>query len=228
MSDGKVVRVEAGVYGGSFLTSEQGVTLPFVLPNELVEISASGDVLRIVEPSVERTTPRCPHFGTCGGCQYQMMSGREQLRVKREILHGQLQAADVVTPIEIEAISGERYGYRNRIRLRVERVDDELRFGYNLRTTTEFLPITTCPIAAPALWTTAEKLLAATKQQDDVAFWMNAASEVEFFLQRRPDAGAGDDVVRASDEGEARKPATMLRCVAAERSGDCWTNSDCE
>ena len=211
MSDSKVVRVGAGVYGGSFLTSEQGVVLPFVAPKELVEISADGDV-RIVEPSTGRVIPSCPHFGTCGGCQYQMIAGGEQLLVKREILRGQLQAAGVATPVEIETVGSEGYGYRNRIRLRVERVDDELRFGYNVRTTTEFLPITTCPIAAPVLWTTSEKLLAATKQQDDVAFWMNAASEVEFFCN--------DDLTRVQVTMSCAprtkaKQGSLQRCFAA-------------
>jgi len=212
MSDGKVVRVGAGVYGGSFLTSEHGVALPFVVPNELVEISAGGDVVRVVETSAERVAPGCPHFGTCGGCQYQMMTDGEQLRVKREILHGQLQDAGVVTPVDIEAVGGEGYGYRNRIRLREERVEGALRFGYNVRTTTEFLPITTCPIAAPVLWAIAEKLLTAACVQEDVAFWMNAASEVEFFCH--------DDLTRVQvtmlcAPRTKAKQGSLQRCFAA-------------
>jgi 23S rRNA (uracil1939-C5)-methyltransferase len=212
MSEGNVVRVGAGVYGGSFLTSEYGVTLPFVVPQETVKLSASVNVLRVIEPSVERIEPRCPHFGTCGGCQYQMMTGREQLRVKRGILRDQLQGAGVVTPVEIEAAGGEEYGYRNRIRLRLERVDGELRFGYNMRTTTEFLPITTCPIAAPILWATAEKLLTSANTQDDVAFWMNAASEVELF--------ANDDLTRLQvtmlcAPRTKAKQGSLQRCLTA-------------
>ncbi len=207
-----MVRVGAGLYGGSFLTSEHGVTLPFVVPNETVEVAVDGEVVRVVEPSAERATPRCPHFGVCGGCQYQMMTDREQMHVKREILRQQLLDAGVMMPVEIQVTGGEGYGYRNRIRLRVERVEGVLRFGYNVRTTTEFLPITTCPIAAPVLWATAEKLLAAVEEQDDVAFWMNAASEVEFFCN--------DDLTRMQvtmlcAPRTKAKQGSLQRCFAA-------------
>jgi len=212
MSDSKVVRVEAGVYGGSFLTSEHGMTLPFVVATEMLEVSTAGDLIRILEPSLERTEPRCPHFGTCGGCQYQMMTAREQLHVKQEVLRGQLKHAGVAVPVQIEVVGGEAYGYRNRIRLRVEHVDEELRFGYNVRTTTEFLPITTCPIAAPVLWATAEKLLAAAKLHDDVGFWMNAASEVEFFVN---DNLTRMQVTMLCTPRTKAKQGSLQRCFAA-------------
>jgi 23S rRNA (uracil1939-C5)-methyltransferase len=207
----KLVRVGAGVYGGSFVTGEQRATLPFVAPKELVEVSSNGELLRIVEASAERTTPQCPHFGTCGGCQYQMLSDQEQLRVKLEILQGQLEDAGVM-PVDTEVASAESYGYRNRIRLRVERVDDELRFGYNARATTEFLPITTCPIAAPVLWATAERLLDAAKQQDDVAFWMSAASEVELFCN--DDLSRIQVTMLCAPRTKARQ-GSLQRCFAA-------------
>jgi 23S rRNA (uracil1939-C5)-methyltransferase len=126
------------------------------------------------------TTPRCPHFGICGGCQHQELVYSEQLRIKRERLTQLLQDANVTTPAGIAVHSAEPYQYRNRIRLRIERIDGELHVGYNRPGTTDFLPITTCPIAAPALWHTAEALLAAAADRD-VLYWFNAAAEVEIF-----------------------------------------------
>jgi len=126
-------------------------------------------------------TPRCPHFGTCGGCQYQDLAYEEQLGMKRAHLADLLQEAGVHAPPNITLHAAEPYGYRNRIRLRIERIDGALRFGYNLRTTTDFLPITTCPIAAPILIQTAEALLATAATNRDVAYWLNATAEVELF-----------------------------------------------
>ena len=131
--------------------------------------------------TITTATPRCPHFGTCGGCQYQDLSYTEQLRIKRAHLVDLLQQAAVAAPHDISLHSAEPYGYRNRIRLRIERVDGVLRFGYNLRTTTDFLPITTCPIAAPILIQTAESLLATAATNRDVGYWLNTTAEAELF-----------------------------------------------
>lgn len=130
---------------------------------------------------LQHVTPRCPHFGSCGGCQHQDIAIETQLSLKRETLHNLLHNAGVAAPNTIEIHAAEPYGYRNRIRLRLESVNGALRFGYNERGTTTFLPITTCPIAAPALWHTAEALLAAASDDRDAAFWLNAANEVELF-----------------------------------------------
>jgi 23S rRNA (uracil1939-C5)-methyltransferase len=126
-------------------------------------------------------TPRCPHFGVCGGCQHQDLAYTEQLRLKRARLEDLLRQAYIDAPPDIPTHSAEPYGYRNRIRLRVEEIDAQLRLGYNLPATTHFLPITTCPIAAPALWDTAQALLAAAAHDRDAAFWLAAAGEVELF-----------------------------------------------
>jgi 23S rRNA (uracil1939-C5)-methyltransferase len=124
--------------------------------------------------------PRCPHFGPCGGCQYQDLVYAEQLRLKHARLESLLQQASVEVPA-IAVHSAEPWAYRNRIRLRLERVEGKPRFGYNRANSTEFLPITACPISAPILVRTAEALLGAAEVDRDAAFWLSAASEVEIF-----------------------------------------------
>jgi 23S rRNA (uracil1939-C5)-methyltransferase len=129
----------------------------------------------------ERVDPLCPHFGRCGGCQLQDVAYAQQVRAKQTSLGELLAAVSLASLPAIGLHAGEPYGYRNRIRLRVERVEGQLRFGYNERATTTFLPIGTCPIAAPVLWATAEALLAAADDDRDAMFWLMAASEVEIF-----------------------------------------------
>jgi len=126
------------------------------------------------------TTPRCPHFAVCGGCQHQDLAYEEQLERKRTRLVELLDSAGLAAP-EISIHSGEPYEYRNRIRLRVQRVDEVLRFGYNRGRTTEFLPIVACPIAAPMLWQTTEALLAAAKMDESIAKCLEEASHFELF-----------------------------------------------
>jgi len=141
-----------------------------------------------MKETLAAATPLCPHFGTCGGCQYQDLTYPEQLRIKRARLTGLLNDAGVEAPLNIELHSAEPYLYRNRIRLRIQRIDGQLRFGYNIRATTDFLPIITCPISAPILIQTAEALLTTASEDRDAAFWLNATAEVELF--------ANDDLTR--------------------------------
>ncbi|MBW4038270.1 MAG: class I SAM-dependent RNA methyltransferase [Acidobacteria bacterium] len=129
-------------------------------------------------------TPRCPHFGTCGGCQYQDLAYDEQLRLKRSRLEDLLQQSGIAAPPHIALHAAEPYQYRNRIRLRLETVAGKLRLGYNIRATTEFLPITTCPIAAPLLWETAESLLTTASVNRDAAYWLSATAEIEIFTNQ--------------------------------------------
>jgi len=183
MSENKVVRLRLPLYGGLTTDSpDHAIQLPFVLRKELVEVSADGQLVRVLEPAKERVEPRCPHFGTCGGCQYQMMEYEEQVDIKRVLLYQELHKAGVEGPAAfIPAHSAEPYGYRNRIRVRIQRVDGALEFGYNIRTTTEFLPIATCPISAPNLIPTVEALLALGAQDRDAEYWLNATAELELF-----------------------------------------------
>lgn len=212
MSNTKQIRVMEPLYGGASATSDPHLMLPFVLRGELVDVALNGQVTHIAEAAAERVTPKCPHFGTCGGCQYQMVGAMEQLNIKRSILHAELEAAGVTAPIDIAAHGGESYGYRNRIRLRVERVSGELRLGYNVRATTEFLPITTCPIAAPVLSSIAEAVLAAASKDRDAEFWLAAASEMEIFCN---DDGSRVQVTLLCAPRTKAKQGSLSRCFNA-------------
>ncbi|MBS4165141.1 putative RNA methyltransferase pc1544 [Neochlamydia sp. AcF65] len=44
-----------------------------------------GGIQRIIEPSKDRIIPKCIHFGSCGGCQWQQMSYDTQLRYKESL-----------------------------------------------------------------------------------------------------------------------------------------------
>jgi 23S rRNA (uracil1939-C5)-methyltransferase len=183
--------------GNGFALSERGapVLVPFTLAGETVEAtnpnaSNEAQLLCVLTPSPERVPAPCPHFGTCGGCHYQMANYPEQLRLKQSIFSELLNGAGIDAVPESLMHSAEPWGYRNRIRLRVAHAvgggdeagtEGSLRLGYNRHATTEFLPITTCLIAAPVLWSTAKSLLAAAAEDRDVAYWLNATAEVELF-----------------------------------------------
>ena len=45
---------------------------------------------RIVKPSPQRVTPRCPHFGVCGGCSMQHLDPDAQVAAKQRVLEANL------------------------------------------------------------------------------------------------------------------------------------------
>ena len=189
------LRVERVVYGGFGLARASGsegdsankVSLvPFTLRGELVEAEASGAgdelrLLRVLQPSRERVQPGCPHFGMCGGCHLQMASYPEQLRIKAEVLRESLTRAGVGEIPDVAVHSAEPWHYRNRIRLHVTREHDRLRLGYRGRASNSILPISTCPIAAPLLWRSAEALLLKASHDTDMQRWLESSTEVELF-----------------------------------------------
>ena len=190
------LQIEKIVYGGAGLAHQaegveagRAVFVPFTLPGELVEAELSAQksgygeasLLRVIEPSPERIEARCPHFGECGGCQFQHAQYGAQLRMKGEILRETLERAGLTALPEMQIHAGEPWEYRNRIRLRVATEGDAIRMGYNRRGGDEFLPVTQCPIAAPLLWRAASALLRLSETDAETQRWMRAAVEIELF-----------------------------------------------
>ncbi len=193
------IAIEKLVYGGDGLGRDadgRTVFVPYVMPGELVEVSApetrdgvaKAQLVGVISASEQRIEPGCRHFGRCGGCQYQQMSYMAQLAVKSDILSETMERAGLRDRPGVTVHAGEPWGYRNRIRLRVEVAGGAIRVGYNFRDTQEFLPIEECPIAAPVLWRTAAALLALADRDAGCRRWMGGASEVE--LSTTGDEGA--------------------------------------
>src|SRR5690606_21018938 len=64
------------------------------LPGERVEATVvrrkpsyeKARTTRVLRESSQRVTPRCPHFGVCGGCAMQHLDARAQVAVKQRVL----------------------------------------------------------------------------------------------------------------------------------------------
>ncbi len=68
-------------------------------------------------PSPERITPKCIHYGSCGGCQYQHLSYPAQLLAKTEILRDQLIRIGKIENPPVQPIipSPREWNYRNHV-----------------------------------------------------------------------------------------------------------------
>lgn len=80
---------------------------------------AEGRAIAITAPSPDRVTPFCPHFGTCGGCKWQMLPYERQAAYKQQQVHDQLTRISgiplpAVRPIIGAGETGTRY-YRNKL-----------------------------------------------------------------------------------------------------------------
>jgi 23S rRNA (uracil1939-C5)-methyltransferase len=158
--------IEKPIYGGAGLAhcEAKAVFVPFTLPGELVEARireekrgyATAEVASVIEPSADRRTASCGYFGTCGGCHYQHASYAAQVAMKAAILRETLERARIREIAEISTLSGEPLGYRNRVRLQVERNPFSLCYKY--RNSHRNLPVESCPIAAPGLQRAIEAL----------------------------------------------------------------------
>lgn len=73
--------------------------------------------------SDKRVTPRCAHFGVCGGCALQHAGENAQLEFKQGQLMAALERVGKVTPDTVLApLVDARWGYRRRARLGVKYV----------------------------------------------------------------------------------------------------------
>lgn len=115
-------------YGGDALgrlPDGRAVFVPFGLPGERVRVKiveekrghARAELVEVLEASAERISPRCKHFGVCGGCHYQNLPYEKQLQAKTEILRDQLTRIGKITnpPVKLMAASPNAWNYRNHV-----------------------------------------------------------------------------------------------------------------
>lgn len=102
------------------------------LPGERVRVQQTGRnrsfdearTLDVLQASADRVEPRCPHFGTCGGCVLQHLAEDRQIAYKQQVLLDNLQRIGHVAPREIlPPLVDASWGYRRKGRFSVRRVE---------------------------------------------------------------------------------------------------------
>ena len=111
--DGKAVFVDGALPG-------ERVRLRIFKSRRQFDEAVLVDVLL---PSPDRTSPKCAHFGVCGGCSLQHLSPAAQLAAKERQLLDNLERIGRVLPDRVIApLQGPHWGYRRRARLGVKYV----------------------------------------------------------------------------------------------------------
>ncbi len=148
-----LARIESMAYGGHGVARIDGFVhfVPLSAPGDLVEIEPAlrkkrysfSRLVRVVEPSPLRTSPFCPYYGECGGCQLQHIHYPEQLKLKQKIFVEQMKRIGRWPGLsEPEIYGSETKRIRMRFRVRKGRV------GLYKARTHEVYPIDECGIAS--------------------------------------------------------------------------------
>ena len=156
-----VVTIERLVFQGDGmgrLPDGRVIFIPYTAPGDVVEARVDearadfvrGHVTRTVTASPVRTTPPCPYFGRCGGCQWQHLAHEAQVEWKRQILQelltrvGKLDVVPVAPPI----VPGAPWEYRARAQFKVIGGARPC-IGFHQRETNRVVDIDRCPLLDP-------------------------------------------------------------------------------
>lgn len=163
------IQLEKLTYGGDAmgrLPDSRAVFVPFGLPGERVLVRlveekrnfARGEIVEILEPSPDRITAKCIHFGECGGCHYQNLSYEKQLQAKTDILIDQLKRIGKIEnpPVKPMVACPSPWNYRNHVQFSLDNMG---KLGFQAPGSNKVVPITECHLPEPSineLWTQLE------------------------------------------------------------------------
>ena len=131
------------------------------LPTERCEVSISADkgrhaqgtLIKVLEPSLHRTTPFCEYFGRCGGCQTQYAEQSFMLAAKQQAVSEQLhRVAGIETVNWLPPLNSPETGYRRKTRLAVDaRNSDAIRLGFRGRKSNDIINVEHCDVLTKPL-----------------------------------------------------------------------------
>ncbi|WP_425477861.1 23S rRNA (uracil(1939)-C(5))-methyltransferase RlmD [Luteimonas arsenica] len=143
-----------------------------------------AEAVEVLQASPERVEPRCPHFGTCGGCSLQHLAEDRQIVAKARVLAENFERIGHVSPeAELPPLTGASWGYRRKGRFSVRRVEkkDKTLVGFRERDPRFVAELRECHTVVPKLGTRIEALAKLVDGMDA----RRAIPQIEF--------SAGDD-----------------------------------
>lgn len=191
------------VHGGQTL-ARQGkrvIFTPYTIPGErfLARLTddrgryAFAENVRVLAPSPQRVTPRCPHFGPgqCGGCHFQHIDYAAQPAYKRDVVIDQLRRIGGFSnpPVRPTVASPDAWAYRYHATFQVDGAGNLCFVGTD---NTTLIPIDECHILRPEL----RDLLAELNFED-----------VQGLTRVRVQAGSAGDLMLVLSTADDEAPA---------------------
>ena len=115
---------------------------------------AIARIAGVRKSSAARVTPRCPHFGVCGGCTLQHAHPAMQIAAKQRALEDALARIGRVRPeVMLPPIEGPAWHYRYRARMSVRHVAKKggVLVGFHERKSSFVADMTECHVVPPKL-----------------------------------------------------------------------------
>lgn len=134
------------------------ILVRYAIPGETVKINiykeakdySIGEPIEIIESSPLRISPKCQYFALCGGCDYQMLTYEEQLKIKqntvietfRRIGNMEIEFTDIIANPSV-------FNYRNTETFKVNTKRKQI--GFFRKDTKSIVDIENCKIAMPKI-----------------------------------------------------------------------------
>jgi 23S rRNA (uracil1939-C5)-methyltransferase len=142
---------------GACVGEDGNIDLPFTLPGERVVYekvkyprSRRYYLKDIKQSSLQRATPVCPHFGTCGGCLLQHMDKALYAEYKKSLVTKALQSYGL-DPFVVQAPVILPFGKRRRINMDAIKKPEGLYLGFHRFKSHQIVDMRECHTVTPAL-----------------------------------------------------------------------------
>ncbi|MCU0640999.1 MAG: 23S rRNA (uracil(1939)-C(5))-methyltransferase RlmD [Candidatus Margulisbacteria bacterium] len=100
----------------------------------------------------KQVEPRCPYYGSCGGCQLQHLDYHDQLDLKTRIVREYMEQQGVAgTGVRPTIGMEDPWFYRNKVQFPIRRQNGKLQIGYFRQRSHEVVNIKECYIQDPFL-----------------------------------------------------------------------------
>jgi len=153
-----IIKIEGIAHQGWGVGRHQGfaVFVPGTAPGEIVKVKvlqvkksfARAELVDIVKCGEARVFPRCGAYDVCGGCHFQHIDYRHQLKIKEELVAHSISRIGKISGAVIHPVLGmdHPWNYRNRAQFHVQIVGQKVRFGFFRPGTHDLVPVSDCAL----------------------------------------------------------------------------------
>lgn len=202
-SDGKAVMVAHSVVGDR---------LEVATVSERRDYSVAK-IREIIHASADRRGAPCPYLPRCGGCDWQHIDYRAQVRFKGEVVARELGHAlgIAIDPAGLVEPAPAEFGYRSRIRLKV---GAHGRLGFYEFGTNAIVEIDSCMVAEPGIRMPLHLARSLGKRVEEIEVVRDGTREVQVAYLKKP--ASEEDLRRARNvlESDPETRGIVLRSGA--------------
>ncbi|MDZ4210272.1 MAG: 23S rRNA (uracil(1939)-C(5))-methyltransferase RlmD, partial [Methylotenera sp.] len=188
-----------------------------------------ANVVEVLKQSNQRVTPKCPHFGLCGGCKLQHLDFASQVAAKQRLLEndlwhiGKVKAENMLPPLY-----GPTWGYRHKARLSVKYVEKKQRVlvGFNEKATRYVADMNSCEVLVPEV----SALIAPLQQMIAQLSLRDKLPQIELAVGEKTEVEAEDNkpvivLILRIMAAPTLEDEALLKLFADDHAVQIWTQT---